>query len=259
MLIDQYLRKYLYENDRYKNPKKLNRFEFQVHSQNGEDGILEEIFRRIGETNKYFVEFGVENGLENNSAYLLTKGWKGFWIDAKDEDVRSIKKRFGFLIEKNMLSVAPAIVTPENVERLFSSANVPHEPDLLSIDIDGDDYWVWKAIDKYSPRVVVIEYNSLYPPHIEWIMARGGSLDSHYTVTSYFNASLKSLTKLGERKGYKLVGCNFTGANAFFVRKDLVGNKFLRPYDAETHYEPPRYFLLRRTGHPRDFGPFLAE
>jgi len=93
ILIDDYLERNLYQAPRYADPKRLNRHEFQVFSQNGEDGIIDEIFRRIGTTNRHFVEFGVENGLETNTTNLLVKGWRGGWIEADPQACKSIHKR----------------------------------------------------------------------------------------------------------------------------------------------------------------------
>ncbi len=124
--------------------------------------------------------------------------------------------------------------------------------DLLSIDVDLNTYWLCKAITNYEPRVVVVEYNALFPPPVEWVVRYDPM--SAWDGTCYFGASLKSLENLGTLKGYRLVGCDVTGVNAFFVRQDLVEDKFLRPFTAENHYEPMRYlqsFLL-----PRDFRPF---
>jgi len=165
ILVNDYIQKHLFENPKYQDEKKLNKYEYQVYSQNGEDGIIQEIFKRIGATNKFFVEFGVGNGLECNTLLLLLKNWKGCWIDGSDRDIDFIKQKFNFLINKG-LSVTKSLIKAENIEALFSSLKVPEELDLLSIDIDGNDYWVWKAISHYRPRVVVIEYNGMFPPPI---------------------------------------------------------------------------------------------
>ncbi len=252
--IDEYIDKHLFNNPKYDVPKRLNRFGFQVYSQNEEDGIIQEIFNRIGITNHHFVEFGVGNGLENNTVYLLTKGWRGLWIESDSKSVKGIKKVFDRLLRRENLIINKSFVTCENIESLLIDAGVPEEFDLLSIDIDGNDYWIWKAINRYRPSVVVIEYNSLYPPDQKWVRR----YDPHavWKEDSYFGASLKSLTILGEEKGYRLVACNFTGTNAFFVREDLVQDRFFAPYTAENHYEPPRYFLVRTIGYKRGFGEF---
>jgi hypothetical protein len=256
ILVENYLQKNLRENPRYQG-KKLNRYECQVFSQSGEDGIIAEIFQRIGPTNRFFVEFGAGNGSENNSAYLLIQDWQGLWMDSGEKNVRSILASYQALVQEQRLSVKNAFITAENIEQLFTEAAVPAEFDLLSIDIDRNDYWVWKALNAYRPRVVVIEYNAIYPPPVQWIVRYEPHIS--WDLTSHMGASLKSLELLGSRKGYKLVGCNFAGGNAFFVREDLVADKFCDPFTAENHFEPPRYFLVRRIGHSRRFGDFVRD
>jgi hypothetical protein len=254
VISDDYIQKNLFLNEKYANDKKLNKYEHQFFSQSGEDGIIEEIFKRIGTTNLFFIEFGVGNGLENNTTSLLNNGWKGLWLECNQESLKFIENKFKKLIDQKVLTVDEGYVNAENIQTLFEKSNVPLELDLLSIDIDGNDYWVWNAISKYSPRVVVIEYNPLPGPSMKWVMKYN---PVHvYQNSSYYGSSLKSLELLGTQKGYKLVGCNFTGANAFFIREDLVGDKFLDPYTSENHYEPSRYFLLKKNGHARDIGEF---
>lgn len=99
-----------------------------------------------------------------------------------------------------------------------------------------------------------MEYNASYGPHLPWVMRCNPT--HMWPGTNYFGASLKALERLGRRKGYSLVGCNFVGVNAFFVRDDLVADKFYEPFDAETHWEPPRYYLSLRRGFAKQFGPF---
>lgn len=254
--IDEYIQKHLHENPKYASSKRLNRFEFQVYSQSGEDGIIEEIFNRISTTNRCFVEFGASNGLMNNTAYLLIKHWTGYWLEASARCVKTIHYKFEPWISQQLLGIRRAFVTAENIEALFKQARVPVEFDLLSIDIDGNDYWVWQAIENYHPRVVVIEYNALYPPTVQWV--REYTPHATWSGSSYLGASLKSLEVLGLTKGYRLVGCNFAGTNAFFVHQDLVADHFFAPFDAQTHYEPLRYYLIRNIGHRRDFGKFVS-
>jgi hypothetical protein len=253
--IDNYLLENLRKNPKYDHPQKLNRYEFKVFSQAGEDGIISEIFNRIGTTNKFFVEFGVGNGLENNSAYLLVKGWQGYWIEGSERFCKSIRQSFEDLIANQKLTLKNTFITAENIEDLLREGNVPTELDLLSIDIDGNDYWVWQAITNYRPRVVILEYNAIYPPESSWVMQYNPSHQWKYD--SYMGSSLKALEKLGHQKGYKLVGCSFSGVNAFFVREDLLADNFCSPFSAENHYEPARYFLCsQKAGHPRAFGKF---
>jgi hypothetical protein len=253
--IDNYLLENLHKNPKYDNPKKLNRYEFKVFSQAGEDGIISEIFNRIGTTNKFFVEFGVGNGLENNSTYLLVKGWQGYWIEGSERFCKSIRQSFEDLLANQQLTLKNTFITAANIEDLFREGNVPTELDLLSIDIDGNDYWVWQAITNYRPRVVILEYNAIYPPESSWVMQYNPSHQWKYN--SHMGSSLKALEKLGDQKGYKLVACSFSGVNAFFVREDLLADHFCSPFSAENHYEPARYFLCsQKAGHPRAFGKF---
>lgn len=247
--VEDYLQTHLYNNPRYHQPDKLNRFEFQAFSQVGDDGIIEEIFKRIGVTNQYFIEFGVEDGTETNSTYLLYKGWKGLWMDGSEANIKAIHQHCSKAIARGDLKAVQAFITAENIEFLFQQAGVPTEPDLLSIDIDRNDLYVWKAINQYKPRVVIVEYNAVYRPGCEFVVDYDAA--AMWDGSSNTGASLDAFCKLGESKGYKLVGCCFAGVNAYFVREDLIGSHFTGPFTAENHYEPPRYHLYTKPGHPR--------
>ncbi len=251
--INQFLHEHLYNNPKYITSKRLNRYEYQVFSQNGEDGIIQEIFNRIGYTNKYFIEFGVECGLECNSTNLLYKEWSGLWIEGCKEQFASIKARFNDHISTSRLQIQNEFINAENIQSLFDKADAPAEPDLLSIDIDYNDYYVWNAITKYRPRVVVIEYNSIFRPDTHFVVKYNSKRT--WDKTSHYGASLLALEQLGKQKGYCLVGCVFSGSNAFFVREDLVGEQFESPFTAENHYEPNRDFLFYKSGHPRNYIP----
>jgi hypothetical protein len=250
MGFSSYLQKHLYDNEKYQNPSKLNRYEFSAFSQNGEDGIIEEIFNRIGTANQFFVEFGSSDGIETNSTYLLYKGWNGVFIDGSEDNVNTIKNNYANIISKGQLKVFCNFITAENIESLLGNADVPKELDFLSIDIDRNDYYVWDAINAYNPRVVCIEYNAVFRPGCEFVIPYEAT--AVWDRSSHFGASIESLYKLGQRKGYKLVACCFAGVNAFFVREDLVKDKFIPPFTPKNHYEPPRYFVGGfRGGHPR--------
>lgn len=241
---------------KYSDPLRLYPYEFKSYSQFGEDGAIQEVFRRIGTTNKQFVEFGVERGLENNTAYLLLSGWSGVWIEPVADYVAEITRGYTNLMGRGRLTVIHDHVTVNNVETLFQRAAVPTEPDLLSIDIDSNDYWVWQRITNYHPRVVILEYNATFPPPTEWIMPHSPTYRWNGTVN--FGASLQSMTVLSQQKGYSLVGCTLGGSNAIFVRDDLVGDRFAAPFTASNHYEPPRYYLAAaHQGHKRSYEPFV--
>jgi ribosomal protein S18 acetylase RimI-like enzyme len=242
--LECFTRALLNGDPRYADPRRLQRHEHEAFSQTGEDGILQEIFRRLGTTNRHFVEFGVEGGLECNTANLLLQGWSGLWIEPDQKAVAAIRAGLELVLRAGRLRLLCEAVTAENVEALFAAGGVPEEPDLVSIDIDGNDYWVWRALRRYRPRVVVLEYNPIFPPPTEWVMPYDPA--HRWDRSAHFGASLRALQRLAEAKGYALVGCNLTGVNAFFVRQDLVGDKFAAPFTAENHYEPPRLYLLWR-------------
>lgn len=229
----------LAHDPRYADPMRLLRHEARSFSQNGEDGIIAEIFRRISPASRTFVEIGVGNGLENNTALLLAQGWSGWWVEGGRRNLEQIESNLRGPIRAGSLRIAPAMVTAENIVGVLSGLGVPAEFDLLSIDIDRNTYWVWAALKGLRPRVVVIEYNSIYPPTVDWKVEYRADLS--WNGSTYFGASLKALELLGRELGYALVGCDLTGINAFFVRGDLCAGKFAEPFTAENHYEPPRY------------------
>ena len=229
-------------------PLYLERFGYKVFSQNDEDGIISEIFNRIGVTGKRFVEFGVERGLESNGHFLLHKGWSGVWIEGSKKHCAQIRKLFRKPIEQKRLVVENSFITAKNIDALIGKHITERQIDLLSIDIDGNDYHVWKAIKCVDPRVVVIEYNSLFPPEYEWVMPYNAG--HAWDKTDNAGASLKSLELLGESLGYQLVGTNVSGVNAFFVRKELAKGLFVHPATAEALYNPARYNICYRNRHP---------
>lgn len=241
---------------RMQDPKRLVGAGFKVYSQHDEDGIIEEIFRRIGTTNRFFVEFGVGDGLENCTTYCLLKGWSGAWIEGSATCYESVLTNMRFLIESGRLRTKYTFITAENIQQIFLELAVPEEFDLLSIDIDYNDYWVWKSIEKFRPRVVAIEYNASFKATVACTVPYKPS--SIWGYTNYYGASLKAFEELGTEKGYRLVGCNYTGVTAFFVRNDLVADEFLAPFTSENHFEPPRYFVRMPNGHDPGFGPMVA-
>lgn len=250
----------LLREERFADPLRLERFGHKVYSQNDEDGILREIFRRIGTRSKRFVEVGVEQGVENNTLALLYSGWSGLWVEAVEPYARAIRERFPRWLAEGRLALRNAVVTAENGNAILAAAGVQGEIDLLSIDIDGNDYYILEALSAVMPRVVVVEYNARYAPPIRWRMPYDP--DHRWQGSDRFGASLESLNDLMQGRGYALVGCNITGANAFFVRRELAQGKFQEPFSPANHYHPARYFLTHAYfncagGHeadPRDDG-----
>ncbi len=242
----------LKSSPRYEHPKSLIRHGRKVYSQNEEDGIIQEIFRRVNTTNKVFVEVGVGDGLENNTLALVFQGWEGLWIEGSQRAVRDIQAGLRPAIEGKRLQVVHAFAKKNNIDRILSHHTHRGEIDLLSIDIDGNDVHIFNAIKCINPRVVVIEYNAKYAPPILFNIAYD---DAHrWNGDDYMGASLKFLELNFAGRGYRLVGCDLSGTNAFFVRDDLVGDVFLAPFTAEQHYEPARYHMVGAiTGPPATY------
>ena len=250
----------LLDAPRHADERRLLKSGYRVYSQADEDGILHEIFRRIGEGQRTFLELGVGNGLENNTLFLLIQGWNGIWIEGSDRKAAASKKNLAVQIAEGRLQIEQNFITAPTIDQKISSLTAGRDVDLLSIDLDGNDYYVLDAIRSISPRVIVAEYNSKFPPDVPWIIEYN---ESHrWDGTDYFGVSLKSLELLLTKRGYALVGCNIVGTNAFFVRTDLVNeSRFCAPFTAENHYEPSRYFLLPafQAGHPVNWGPFRTK
>ena len=233
---------------RLSDEKCLERYGYKVYSQYDEDGILQEIFRRIGTTDKSFVEFGVQDGLECNSHYLLLLGWSGLWIEGNKDYCEGIKRKFEQVINSGKLRIKESFITKENINALISSAGLAGEIDFLSIDIDGNDYYIWEEIKVINPRVCVLNITPNFRRNAIGLCPIGKSIFGG--GNDYFGASLKALERLGETKGYQLVGTNLSGINAFFVRGDLAKDLFFYPPTAENLYNPPRYQLTYENGHP---------
>jgi hypothetical protein len=253
-------RRALLESVRNSDERRLLRFGYRVYSQADEDGIIREIFRRIGEGNRTFLEIGAGNGLENNSLFLLSQGWRGAWIEGSSRKVRAAKRNVSTVVSGGRLCVEQHFVTAANVDETVARLAPNRDVDLLSIDLDGNDYYILDAIRSISPRVIVAEYNPKFPADVVWVMKYN---ETHrWDSTDYFGASLKALELLLASRGYSLVGCNIIGSNAFFVRSELTtAPPFCSPFTAENHYEPARYYLLAayHCGHPERFGPHLSD
>jgi hypothetical protein len=250
-------RRGLLSTPRNADERRLLKHGFRVCSQADEDGILREIFRRIGETNRMFVELGAAEGIENNTLFLLLQGWQGIWIEGSEKKAKAARNRFASEINSARLAIEQRFLTPANIEEvLHRHKSAPKEIDLLSIDLDGNDYYILEAIESVSPRVILAEYNAKFPPDVVWVMEYN---EHHrYDSTDYFGASLKAFELMLSARGYTLVGCNLLGTNAFFVRADLAKDPpFCSPFTAENHYEPPRYYLRHAfdSGIAAGFGP----
>ncbi len=225
-------------------------------SQHGEDGIIAEIFSRLDTQLSTFVEIGAGAGDENNSILPLISGARGLWVEADPENAAAIRMRHEASLASGQLTLIEQSVTAENADEIVSRLVDPRDIDILSIDIDGNDYWVWKAVVTARPKLVTVEYNARFGSRTSWTMA----YDPNHRwagKTIHFGASLKAFECLGRAKGYKLVGTDYCGANAFFLRDDLVSEKFPGPHTSEALYQPlRRYVRSASAAQTIKFGPF---
>lgn len=218
--------------------------ERKVYSQNGEDGVIEEIFRRAGTTNRYVAEFGVGDGSECCSRLLFGGGWQGLLIEGAPWAIPRIRD----LYAGKPVTVTEAFITSESIVGLFNGAEVPCDPDLLVVDIDGNDYHVLSEIlvNGYRPRVIVAEYNGRWVPPVDWVMPYDAA--HQWDGSCYEGASLVAMARLASQFGYALVGCESRGVNAFFVRSDIAAKFPEARRSVRSHYAPPMYG--RGFGHP---------
>ena len=196
---------------------------FKVFSQWDEDGLIQYLISKIPIVEKTFIEFGVENYEESNTRFLLLNDhWQGMVLDACESDIGYIETdriRWEFDLQAKR-----AWITRENIDALLAGAGFSRDVGLLSIDIDGNEYWIWEAIESLRPRIVIVEYNSVFglaPISIPYQedFSRSGAHHSNL----YYGCSLAALGHLAKKKGYLLLGSNVWGHNAFFVRGDVAG------------------------------------
>ncbi len=211
----------------------INKFGIKIYSQNEEDGIILYIFKHIGIKTKRFIEIGVENGTECNTTNLLKNfGWKGVQIEGDKKLYQDAKIKMKEILDMKMknLKLLNVFVKIEKINQIIKKNTFNQELDLLSIDIDGNDFWIWKTINCIKPRVVIIEYNSFFGPKLSATIKYDSNFNwDHKNNKSYYGASLKALEKLGKKKKYTLAGVDRNGVNAFFIRNDLAKKINLEP------------------------------
>ncbi|MBL9081548.1 MAG: hypothetical protein JNK76_07065 [Planctomycetales bacterium] len=219
----------------------LEDVEFRAYSQNGEDGLLLFLFTLIGTTNKRCVEICAGNGVECNTANLIINhGWDGLLFDGNGANVRAGRKFYATCPDTFALppKFVKAWITTESVNQLIREHGFAGEVDLLSLDLDGNDYWIWEALDCVDPRAVILEYQNAwgpeqcvtqrYNPRFVW----NGELEAHV------GASLPAFVKLARRKGYRLVGCQRYEFNAIFLRNG-VGEELFPEIPVEACFRRP--------------------
>ena len=223
----------------------INRYEYSFLSQNGEDGILRYIFSKIGYESRYFVEFGFGAHQCNSLKLMLHENFHGLLMDGSEEQCDIFNRACEGISQKGVKAIN-TFIDLENLEELIISNEVPSEIDFLCIDVDGNDYWFWEKLTCIRPRVVCIEYNSGIGPN----QARSISYKSDFErftahPSGFFaGASLRALESLGVKKGYRLVACDSTGTNTFFLRED-IGNEVIKTLSCEEAFYPHLNWLSR--------------
>jgi hypothetical protein len=223
-------------NSHKKNISSLAEVEFQVFSQFGDDGIIQWLVQQLPSINPTFIEFGVENYREANTRFLLVNNnWSGFVMDGSAENMDALKGEQLYTFFD--LQATCSFITSANINQLLSTTGFSKEPGILSIDIDGNDYWVWKAISGIKPAIIICEYNSLYGfsrpytiPYQEDFV-RG----TKYPF-NYYGISLKSACDLAAERGYSFIGCNSAGNNAYFIENGCMPHIGIKPVSPQEGY-----------------------
>ena len=197
--------------------------EFRVSSQWGEDGIIEWLVHHLRDIPETFVEFGVENYCEANTRFLLQhRNWRGLVIDGDQKNVDYIRQ--DPISWRHDLTSISAFITRDNINAIISGAGFEGQLGILSVDIDGVDYWVWEAIHCVKPHILIVEYNSVFGDRLTLsVPYRADFMRGHaHHCNLYYGLSIKAAEFLAAKRGYSFVGTNSAGSNAFFVRNDRV-------------------------------------
>jgi hypothetical protein len=214
--------------------------EFKVFSQFGDDGIIQYLINNVIIDSPRFIEFGVENYTESNTRFLLiNNNWSGLVMDGSKANVDYIKR--DSIYWKYDLTAVDCFIDKDNINEIISENDFSGDVGILSIDIDGNDYWIWECINVVSPAIVIVEYNSVfgaqyavtvpYDPIFNRTLAHPSNL--------FWGCSLRALYLLAEKKDYAFVGCNSAGNNAYFVRKDKLGD--VKPLGIESGYVQSKF------------------
>lgn len=204
---------------------RLRDAEFRIFSQFGEDGIIQYLINKVPIEHDTFIEFGVADYQESNTRFLLCNdNWHGLILDGGDAHVEFVKSNaIGW---RHTIEARSVFVTTDNINDTLAQAGFTGDVGLLSVDIDGNDYWVLQAIDVISPRILIVEYNSTFGPDAAVTVPYDPAFQrmrAHHS-SLYWGASLAAVCLAGERKGLAFVGSNSAGNNAFFVRRDVLGD-----------------------------------
>jgi hypothetical protein len=230
----------------------LREAEFRVFSQWGDDGIIQYLIHHVELPAETFVEFGVEDYREANTRFLLLNdNWRGLIMDGTKDHMDRVKA--SDLYWRHDLTAVDAFISRENINDLIRSARFSGPIGILSVDIDGNDYWVWESIDVVDPAIVIVEYNSVFGARRAVSVPYDPAFRRSEAHSSYlfWGCSVAALCSLARRKGYVFVGCNSNGNNAYFVKASLAGQ--LEECTVEQGYVESRFRESRDPNGQLDF------
>lgn len=234
----------------------LHEVEFRVHSQFGDDGIIQWLVARLPSLPKRFVEFGVEDYTESNTRFLMvSRNWSGLVMDGSPVNIARLRSRKWFW--RYGLTALSQFVTRENIDALIAEWAGQEPVGLLHIDVDGNDYWLWDALKCISPGIVIIEFNAIFGDERAITIPYAPDFHrfaAHYSG-QYAGASLAALTHLAGLKGYTLIGANSAGNNAYFLRRDLLDDNLVE-VPVTRAFVRPNYRESRNRSKQLDFLPY---
>jgi len=215
--------------------------EYRIFSQFGDDGIIQFLIQNLNIENKIFIEFGVEDYSESNTRFLLqNNNWSGLVMDGSLTNINKIKSQYYFW--RHDLNTKAVFINKDNINQLIKEQGYPEEIGLLHIDLDGNDYYIWRAITCIKPTIVIVEYNSIFgiTRPISVIYNKDFIRNKAHYSNLFWGASLLSLNNLAISKGYSLIGCNTAGNNAYFIRNDKL-NDIVKKVDIDIGYVKSKY------------------
>lgn len=221
--------------------KDLSDAEYKVFSQFGDDGIIQYLIHRldISKNTHTFIEFGVENYEESNTRFLLmNNNWRGLIMDGSKANMDYVHRARYYW--KHDITAMAAFIDTENINQLILDAGFNGEIGILSVDIDGNDYWVWEKISVVQPVIVVAEYNGIFGSELPLSVPYNPTFvrtQAHFS-NLYWGCSLAALNHLATRKGYTFAGCNSAGNNAYFIRNDYLNDAIPTPSLQDGFSEP---------------------
>lgn len=222
-------------------------YNFKVFSQWGDDGIIQYLVHHLPMTNKSFIEFGVEDFQESNCRFLMMHdNWSGFVMDGSEKKMKKTRQRDYYW--QYDLTAQTAFITCENINELLDASGFGESPGIISIDIDGVDYWVFQEI-RHRPAIFILEYNAIFGAERSITIPYKADFyrTEAHSSNLYYGASLRALTQAAEAKDYSLVGCNDAGNNAYFIRNDLLDNSSISSLSVENAFVDAKFSEARST------------